>query len=261
MYHDVDASDRQDGRMRELLPRSGLEVDVHEHYALEWADSGGLRANMVASADGAATAQGLSRGLQTPGDNRIFAALRDLADVVVAGAATVQAERYRAVAPVAARTGIRRQYGFGPDLPIALMSRTLQLDRSAPIFADLDHRPIVITTARADAAALAAVADVADVLVCGDGEIDFGEARRQLAALGLTRVLCEGGPRLLAAVLAAGELDELCLSVSPILTGPSGGRIVDGIASAHAAPTYLRLHSVLEEDGALFLRYKTKRRQ
>lgn len=242
--------------MHALLPGPGSEVDVHEHYALDWTDSGGLRANMVASADGAATAQGLSRGLQTPGDNRIFAALRDLADVVLVGAATVLAEGYRAVVPADARLRIRRQYGFSAELPIALVSRGLQLDLDAPIFADPGRRPIVITTARADSSGLTGVADV---LTCGDEQIDFGEARRQLAARGLTRVLCEGGPRLLAAVIAAGELDELCLSVTPMLAGPAGGRIVSGAPVAPAMPANLRLHSALEEDGALFLRYAIKR--
>ncbi|HZZ96611.1 MAG TPA: pyrimidine reductase family protein [Jatrophihabitantaceae bacterium] len=244
--------------MRELLPGSGLEVDVHAHYALKWLDSGGLRANMVASADGAATAQGLSRGLQTPGDNRVFAALRDLADVVLVGAATALAERYRPVSTDEARGAARRRYGLRPELPIALVSRTLHLDRDAPIFADAARRPIVITTSTSDAGA---VADIAEVLVAGDDQLDFGEARRQLASRGLTRVLCEGGPRLLGAVLAAGELDELCLSLSPVLTGASGARIVDGGLAAQLVPTHLQLHSVLEEDGALFLRYRTDRRQ
>jgi riboflavin biosynthesis pyrimidine reductase len=94
----------------------------------------------------------------------------------------------------------------------------------------------------------------ATVLVCGDDDIDFGEMRRQLAERGLTRVLCEGGPTLLAALLAAGGLDELCLSVSPIAAGPGAGRIVAG-QPWPGAPVPLRLTGLLEEDGALFARY------
>ena len=95
--------------MRVLYPPSSsadnTEVDLHEWYASDWLDGGGVRVNFVASVDGAAHAAGFSRGLQTPGDNRIFAALRDLADVVVAGAGTTRAEGYRPVA-AAGRPGL-----------------------------------------------------------------------------------------------------------------------------------------------------------
>ncbi|TAM92705.1 MAG: pyrimidine reductase family protein, partial [Jatrophihabitans sp.] len=86
--------------MRALLPApadSAAQVDIRAHYARDWIDRGGLRMNFVASADGAATAEGKSRGLQTAGDNRVFTALRDLADIVLAGAGTVRIEGYRAI--------------------------------------------------------------------------------------------------------------------------------------------------------------------
>jgi RibD C-terminal domain len=84
--------------VRALLPQPVEDVDVHAYYADGWLDRGGLRVNFVVSADGAAQAQGKSAGLQTPGDNRIFAALRDLADVVLVGAGTASVEGYRAIA-------------------------------------------------------------------------------------------------------------------------------------------------------------------
>ncbi|MGH8860700.1 MAG: dihydrofolate reductase family protein, partial [Jatrophihabitantaceae bacterium] len=102
--------------------------------------------------------------------------------------------------------------------------------------------------------ARAAVAARADVLVCGDDDIDYAAVRHALAARGLTRVLCEGGPTILGRVLTSGELDELCLSVSPSAAGPGAGRIVAG--AEWEAPRTLRLAGLLEEDGALFLRYR-----
>src|SRR4051794_27706325 len=105
--------------MQQLLPSASgaevelAEVDLHEHYAgAGWLDSGGVRVNFIASADGAASFAGLSRGLQTPGDNRVFAALRDLADVILVGAATATAEGYRPSAPGANRRAIRSGYGL-----------------------------------------------------------------------------------------------------------------------------------------------------
>src|SRR3954452_21440971 len=133
--------------MRVLLPSTGDEVDGHAFYAADWVETGGLRVNFIASADGAASAAGKSAGLQTPGDNLIFAALRDLADVVVAGAGTVMTEGYRAITVPEPRRSIRRAYGLRDALPTAVVSRTLRLDPSASLFVDArdDNRTIVLT--------------------------------------------------------------------------------------------------------------------
>jgi riboflavin biosynthesis pyrimidine reductase len=236
--------------MRALLPEPQDEVDVHSYYAHAWLEHPGIRANMIASMDGAAAAQGLSRGLQTPGDNRIFAALRDLADVVLVGSATALAENYRPARLDEQRLAHRAAYGLRPELPIALISRSLRVDLTAPLFADPARRPLVITCGTADRPD---VREVADVLVCGDHDIDYGQLRRELAARGLTRILCEGGPTVLAAMLRVGAVDELCLSLSPLLVGPGPMRITTG-APWVAGPVDLALTGLLEEDGALFLR-------
>jgi riboflavin biosynthesis pyrimidine reductase len=237
--------------MRELLPTPRSDVDVHESYAAGWVDRGGFRLNMIASVDGAASANGFSRGLQTPGDNRIFAALRDLADVVLAGSGTIQAERYGPANLDDARLARREAYGFGPALPVGVISRSLRLDLSARLFQDPERRPFVITCGDTVPDELAAVAEV---LVCGETDIDYGLVRGELAARGLTRVLCEGGPTILGSMLRAGAVDELCLSVSPFVMGPGAPRIVDGRPWPDG-PATMRLGTVLEEEGALFLRY------
>jgi riboflavin biosynthesis pyrimidine reductase len=238
--------------MRALLPEPASDVDLHEYYGAGWLRHGGIRGNMITSADGAASASGLSRGLQTPGDNAVFAALRDLADVVVAGVGTARAEQYRVVRLPAARRERRVALGLSPELPTAVISRSLRLDVHPALFED--GGPIVITSAAADPAARAELATRATVLVCGEGDIDFHEMRRQLAERGLARVLCEGGPTVLSAMLAANAVDEFCLSISPLATGPGAGRIVAG-APWSGAPLALRLTGLLEEDGALFARY------
>jgi riboflavin biosynthesis pyrimidine reductase len=241
--------------VRTLLPTHAeqFDVDVHEHYAAHWLDRGGIRANMIASADGAGAAAGLSRGLQTPGDNRVFAALRDLADVVLVGWATAATENY---GPARLPHETRRRWGMRPELPIAVITRSLQLDTSSRLFTD--NRPLVVTCGTSSKQRRAEIADRADVIVCGDSDIDYGEVRHVLATRGLTRVLCEGGPTILSRVLAAGELDELCITLSPRIVGPAGGRIVDG-DEWKDGPRTLGLHSLLEEDGALFLRYTAGR--
>ncbi|MGH8861898.1 MAG: dihydrofolate reductase family protein, partial [Jatrophihabitantaceae bacterium] len=140
--------------MRALLPEPVADADVHAHYAARWLERGGIRANMVVSVDGAAAAGGLSAGLQTPGDNRVFAALRDLADVVLVGSGTAAAENYGPASPDADR---RHAYGMPPELPIAVISRSLHLALDGRLFADAAPRPLVITCGGSGRDARAAV--------------------------------------------------------------------------------------------------------
>jgi riboflavin biosynthesis pyrimidine reductase len=243
-----------------LLPTLVNDVDVHDFYAQDWID-GGLRVNFIASADGSVAAQGRSAGLQTPGDNRVFAALRDLADVVLAGAGTVIAEGYRPIVVSEPRRAIRRAYGLPEVLPTAVISQSLRLDPAAPLFTatSADARTIVITCEAAPADVRAALERVADVAVCGDDTVDPVAMRRALEERGLTRILSEGGPTVFADLVRADVVDELCLTVSPLLVGPGPGRITAGVAWPDV--TGLRLTGVLEEDGALFLRYRLLRNE
>ncbi|MFN2517896.1 MAG: pyrimidine reductase family protein [Jatrophihabitantaceae bacterium] len=243
--------------MRALVPKPADDVDVHACYASDWLDGGGLRANFVVSVDGAATEDGASRGLQTPGDNRIFAALRDLADVVLAGAGTVRAEGYAAIVLSDRRRAIRAEYGLPATLPTAVVSASLRLDPAADLFTAAPHdaRTIVLTCAACDATQRARLEPVADVVVCGDQSVDLAAARAALMERGRTRILCEGGPMLFAGLARAGVVDELCLSISPQLSGPGARRMVVGELWPGASRP-LTLTGLLEEDGALFCRYR-----
>ena len=255
--------------MQQLLPAppggQAAEVDLHAYYAEGWLDSGGVRVNFIASADGAATSAGLSRGLQTPGDNQVFAALRDLADVVLVGAATAAAEGYRPSAPGARRRSIRTGYGLAEAPAIAVVSASLELDLTAPLYAGPEAAPTLLITSSAapvsrrndiiDLAGGQARLQLIEAPASDAGGVDLAAAVTSLRELGYTRILCEGGPRLFAAAVTAGVVDELCLSYSPMLVGPAGPRIVDGPAGP-AYPVRLGLVGLLEEDGALFARYR-----
>jgi riboflavin biosynthesis pyrimidine reductase len=211
-----------------------------------------LRANMVMSADGAATLDGRSGGLSSEADRRLFALLRGLADVILAGAGTARAEGYKPVRPREVWDGLRA--GRGPTPPIAIVSRALDLDPDAPLFREAPARAqtIVITCAASPASRREVLARHADVVVAGNTVVDLGEAVAALHERGLGRVLCEGGPHLLAELVAADLLDELDLTVSPLLTGSGANRITAG---TRFPPHNLRLTHALEEDGTLFCRY------
>ena len=230
--------------MRRLLPDPAEDVDPRAVYAevVRPAPAGRpwVVANMVASTDGSATLDGRSGGLGGTSDREVFRVLRAAADVVVADGGTVRAEHYRPI-----RTP--------RPTPVAVVSRSLELDWSSPLFTEAPARTIVLTCGGSDPAARRHAATVADVVVAGDDVVDPVQAMAALSDRGHRVALCEGGPRLLAQLVAASVLDELCLTVSPLLAGGAGPRILTG--ADLAPPPRLSLASVLEDEGELLLRY------
>lgn len=242
--------------MRALLPGPLDDVDIHAYYAAGWLDRGGLRVNFVSSVDGAVSAEGRSRGLQTPGDNKVFGALRDLADVVLVGAGTAVAEGYGPHAPSGPRKATRRSHGLREVAPVAVLSRSLRLDPQDALFTEASPgaRTIVLTCSAADPEQRRLLKQVAEVIDCGDESVEPSLARAALEDRGLTRILCEGGPSVFTEFAAGGAVDELCLSVSPLLVGPGPGRLTSG--DGWSEPLSMSLVGLLEDDGALFCRYR-----
>ena len=183
----------------------------------------------------------------------MFGILRRHADAVMVGAGTLREEGYRAVRM---REDVRRwRRGCGlPEHPtLVVVSGTLDLDPDSPTFADAPVRPVVLTHAGADEKRRAALAKTADVVLCGESVVDLSKGLGDLRERGLDQVLCEGGPHLFGALLAADLVDELCLTVSPLLAGPGAGRIVAGATGP--APTAMMPVQIIENDGFLFTRY------
>jgi riboflavin biosynthesis pyrimidine reductase len=236
---------------------------LYAYPADEELDRPWLRANMVVSVDGAASLVGRSGGLSGPADRLLFSVLRSLADVVLVGAATVREERYRPAAERAIWSVLR--VGRAPTPPIAVVTRELSLDPDSHLIARAPggSRTIVLTTAAAPDRRRAAVARHADVVVAGQDSLTPAAVIGALAERGYRRVLTEGGPNLLGQFSAAGLLDELCLTISPLLEGGWAGRILTVPDHAGAAATAsgpwaaarLRLAHVLEDQGALLCRY------
>ncbi|WP_035794141.1 pyrimidine reductase family protein [Kitasatospora mediocidica] len=212
-----------------------------------------LRANMVSGLDGAAKLGGLSEELSSEADKRIFGVLRALSDVVLVGAETVRAEGYRPARARADFAAARAAAGQAPAPVIAVVSRSLELDLDAPLFTEPLVPTVVITTEDSPAAARRAVAARADLIVAGRGSVELSRALAELTARGWTRQLTEGGPRLLAQLAAADLLDELCLSLAPLLTGGDAPRILHGAQMPDAQR--MRLVSLIEQKGFLFTRY------
>jgi riboflavin biosynthesis pyrimidine reductase len=246
--------------VRMIFPSAGDELDLpglaaaYAYPRQQW-----LRANFVASADGAAYVDGRSGGLSSAGDKQVFGILRVLADVVLAGAGTARAEEYKPARRRDSLASLRAGRPAAP--PIALVTRTLGLNLASPLFTETqpDARTIVITCAASDDDLRAEAAKVADVIVAGDEAVDLAAAVAALRDRGLSRVLCEGGPHLFGDLFAAGLVDELCLSLSPTLAGPGASRIIAGTTS-DARPLTLT-QALADDDGFLFFRYAAGEKQ
>lgn len=221
------------------------------------ADHPWVLANMIASADGTATdAGGRSGGLGGPADTAMFGALRAIADVVVAGAATVITEDYGPSRPPTRVRDQRVARGQAPAPRIAVTSASLAIEPTRRLFTEAppDARPLVLTVAAADPARRRALEGVADVHVVGEEQVDWARAFALLhAKVGAQVVLCEGGPSTIGQLVADDLLDELCLTIAPVLVAGDGPRIARG--ATPVPDRRLSLARVLAADDQLFLRY------
>ncbi len=211
-----------------------------------------LRANMVTSTDGAATLDGLSGGLSGSADRMVFTVLRSLADVILVGARTARAERYRPVSAASIWTGLRPA-GAAPPA-IAVVTGSLDLTSCAELLTS--DRTLIVTTAIAAGQATRAgvIPDPQRLIAAGEQRVDVRQAVTALAARGYRQILVEGGPSLLGQLAGARLLDEFCVTISPVLAGGTAGRIIAS-GSAGDAATRLTLGHVLTDSDLLLCRY------
>jgi riboflavin biosynthesis pyrimidine reductase len=221
-------------------------------YALPDRTSALVRMNFVMSLDGAVTIGGHSGGLGDENDQQVMGILRTLCDVVLVGAGTVRAEGYGGIRLRPANVQWRRENGLTDQPRIAVVSSALELDPRHQFFTDAVTRPIVLTHADAPAQRRAALADVADVVVCGEHAVDPVAMVDALAGDGLPQILCEGGPGLFGTLIEADLVDELCLSLSPLLVAGSAGRIARAPLEVSRR---MRLLHAIPADDLLLLRY------
>lgn len=221
--------------MRRLFPEPQDLVsvnDAHDVTRTRRATARSMRPTvgmcMVQSIDGSTIVDGTSLALSGPADRDVLLGLRKIADCVLVGAGTV------------------RQEGYGPPsnkaLKVGVVTGSGQVDLDTPLFTsgagfvvaplDVQFSPTSVRVVRA-----------------GVGRVDLEAALEQIDG---NFVQLEGGPALNAAMFEADLVDEINLTVSPLIVGGEGKRLT------HGATDLLRrftLEHVLEDDGFLFLRY------
>ena len=231
-----------DDRVKRVWPGPEIELSAAEvAEAYPWPLNRGLpwvRANMVISLDGSIVGtDGVSKSISSPADRSLFGQLRRAAEVILVGASTVRAENYRP-API----------------PLAVVSNTLNLPADLALFAEASEetaRSMVLSSQVAIDAAPSDLAGRIDLIDCGTHKFNPRTAIDALAARGLTRSHCEGGPTLLTALIEANCLDELLLTVSPVFVG-SAARL---LSPSQFPGLPLQPKQVLTSDGSVFLRY------
>ncbi|WP_240646128.1 pyrimidine reductase family protein [Georgenia sp. SYP-B2076] len=238
-------------RLSNLAPRWPLE-ELVRRYAVADRLAPHVRVNMIASLDGAATHDGLSGGLNNADDKQVFDTLRMLSDVVMVGAGTLRAEGYGALRLGDVAVAWRQTHGLAAHPTLAVVSSRLELRADDPMLADAPVRPVVLTHGASPAARREELGTVADVVLCGERAVDPRAMVAALVRRGLRQVLCEGGPHLFGTLVEADAVDELCLTLSPVLEGGGAGRITTGGAPAARR---MRLAHVLTADDMLMLRY------
>jgi riboflavin biosynthesis pyrimidine reductase len=222
------------------------------------ADGSWVRSVFVSSVDGAATGpDGRSGSLSTTNDATLFLHQRQLADVIVVGAGTARNEHYGPVKAKADAASARAERGQRPAPVLCLVSSRLDLDPADPIFTDSEERVVVATHSASDWSRVDEIGEVADVVRTPGEAVDLTAALAVLAERGLHRVVCEGGPSLHGEMIRQGVIDELLLTVAPVLVGGgSAPRISAGPHPAAAARPMELVDLVRDDDGTLFQRWQ-----
>ena len=191
-----------------------------------------LAVSMVSALDGGTAISGKSGGLGNDTDREVLKTMRSLADIVLVGAGTVRAEKYR----VPSRKELR----------LVVVSGRLGLDWDNPLWHS--GQVTVLTTAQAPPAPKGV-----QLLRAGTDRVDLAVAVHELhEQLSAQMIICEGGPSLNGQLLELDLVDEVVLTLSPFALAGSSSRI------AHADTEVIRrftLAHALPDGDWLFLRY------
>ncbi len=237
-------------RIDRVWPDSAPDVD--DDTLVTRPDGPWLRVNFVSSVDGGATTDGLSGALSGEADKRVFELLRRTTDAVLVGAGTVRSEGYGAMRVSDASVTWRLARGLSEHPVFVIVSGSLDLDPASEIFTKAPVLPIVVTTGKSSLASRARFEGLARVIVAGDEEVDVVGMLRALRELGLGNILNEGGPSLFGSLLEVGAVDELRLTVSPVLVAGDAKRISGGPLQH---PVDATLCEILVSGDVLMLRY------
>jgi riboflavin-specific deaminase-like protein len=243
--------------MQRLLPDPGPTSIRDQLEGLDLVSAAGAErpfvvTNFVLTLDGRATIGGRSGPIGSDADTEMLVGLRTLVDAVMIGAGTMRVERYGRPLGDPEKRARRERARLSQDPLMVIVSGRLDLPWDAPLFTDPGGRVLVFTSSEAEPPETEASVRV----VRHEGAVDLGAALAHLRAeRGVRALLCEGGPRLHAQLIAAGLVDELFVTHAPKLAGGVGPGLVTGLDEGERQ---LELAWLLHEPetGELFARYR-----
>jgi riboflavin biosynthesis pyrimidine reductase len=217
------------------------------------ADRPYILVNMVATLDGHITIGGRSSPIGGPGDHALFHGLRTVVDAVLVGTGTLRVERYGRLIRRPERRARRAALGLAEDPVALLITRTGQVPWDVPLFEAPEQEVVIVTHPRAPAfPEVAARVERIDIEAPTPAAA-LREVRRRRP--GIRAILCEGGPTLNRGLLADHVMDELYLTLSPLLVGGDEAlRILAG--DPLREPERVRLAGVMRFEDELYLRYE-----
>jgi riboflavin-specific deaminase-like protein len=206
--------------------------------------------NMISTLDGRSARDGRSSTLGSDADLQRLLDLRTRADAVLIGTGTLRAEGYDRLVRAEARRARRREQGLAEDPHAVTLSRSFDVPWDVGLF-QAPRQPVLVY-AGPDASEPPDVPAPVEVVRLEVPELT--EMLADLHARGVRALLSEGGPTLNGALFAAGVVDELFLTITPLITGDAdepniveGGRLPDAVE--------LELLAVERVGSELFLRY------
>lgn len=210
-----------ESEVRELSEARELTEGVPELAEIySWPPIWWIRAMMVQTIDGAFFGpDGKSRSISSDRDREVLVEARRLADVVLVGAQTIRSERYRPMVAKPEWQSARAAIGAQPAPVVAIVSASLDLPWEEPLFGESAITPIVFTDGSATRERTLMAEEIqaagrVEIIECASLPLDALEVLRQR---GFTRIVCEGGPRLLRDLFS--EIDEIDLTIAPMLIG------------------------------------------
>jgi riboflavin-specific deaminase-like protein len=205
---------------------------------------------MISTADGRAARDGRSATIGGDADLQLLLDLRTRADAVLIGTGTLRAEGYDRLVKRAERRQRRVAAGLAPDPLAVILSRRFDVPWDAGLFQAPEQPVLVYTGLEAgEPPDVPAPVELVRLEVPG-----LTEMLADLGARGVRALLSEGGPIMHGALWAAGVVDELFLTIAPLITGDADEpNIVEGGRLPDAAS--LELLSVERTGSELFLRY------
>jgi riboflavin-specific deaminase-like protein len=211
-----------------------------------------LRVMMVMTLDGAiAGADGRSGSISSVADRAVLSEVRRLSDAILVGATTVRAEPYKPVRGRPEFAAERKSEGLAPSPVLVVVSASLDLPWDAPMFGESSIRPLVVTTESVSEKARRNARKHADLLVLPGDRLEPRVLVDELSTAGLRRVVCEGGPGLVSTMAAGSVIDEVNLSISPLLCGGSH----PGQSPSFPNPARFELRHIVTDGKFLFNRY------